>query len=403
MTRTQKLLPYGRQSIDQEDINSVVAVLRGDWLTTGPTVETFESAIADKTGAKFVVACSSGTAALHLAYMAAGLNSSHSVIVPANTFMATANAARHTGAEVLFADIEHTSGLMFVEHAANALTLSVDPPPKAIVPVHFAGQAADPAGFRKFASQNNLLVIEDASHALGSRYHCNMESFRVGGCNHSDMTTFSFHPVKTITTGEGGCVTTNDAELAKKLRQLRNHGISSESEDFQNASLATKDGQEINPWYHEMVSLGLNYRASDIHCALGITQLARLPDFIARRTMLIKHYQHLLDGLELPIKLIREIENCQAAWHLATVLIDFKAIEKTRAALMNYLRDNGIATQVHYIPVAYQPYYQKRYSQPELPGTHSYYNQCLSLPLFPSMEIEDVNFVVQKLADAIVQ
>tara|TARA_Y100000588_G_scaffold146376_1_gene160199 strand:- start:2536 stop:3747 length:1212 start_codon:yes stop_codon:yes gene_type:complete len=401
MVSNPKPLPYGKQTIDEEDINAVVSVLRSDWLTTGPNIELFEKAIINWTGAKFAVACSSGTAALHLAYMAAGLNHSNSLIVPTNTFMATANAARHTGAEVLFADVECTSGLMLVEHASDAFELSVEAPPKAIVPVHFAGQAADPEGFRRFADENKLIVIEDGSHALGSSYDCNAETFRVGGCAHSDMTTFSFHPVKTITTGEGGCVTTNDPKLAKKMRQLRNHGISSDPHDFQNTSLAISDGHELNPWYHEMTSLGLNYRASDIHCALGITQLARLSEFITRRSELVKHYQYLLNDLELPIRFIREVQDCQTAWHLAPVLIDFEAIGKTRAALMNYLKDNGITTQVHYIPVPYQPYYQKRRSQTDLPGTRSYYNQCLSLPLFPRMEMDDINLVVRKLAAAI--
>ncbi len=395
--RQSELLPYGRQTIHTSDIDAVISVLKGEWLTTGPVGETFEDALCKATHSKYCIACSSGTAALHLSMMAAKIGPGDSVIVPANTFLATANMVRLVGAEVVFSDVDPQSGLMLTEHAEAAIARAQTRNLKAIIPVYFAGQCSDPDQLHELARKHNLLVIADACHALGTTYKTDQGHHNIGSNIHSDMTTFSFHPVKTITTGEGGAVTTQDTELQKQLRLFRNHGMTRDPEEFTNTTLSQDSDGLPNSWYYELFQPGLNYRISDLHCALGVSQLSRLPTIVRRRRALFDHYfdrsAHLMPFIQ-PLKIV---DQCNPAWHLAVFCIDFKALGVTRNYAMSYLRKNGIGSQVHYIPVPWQPYYRNRYGTIEFPGACTYYNSCLSLPLFESMTPADVDRVVDTL------
>jgi UDP-4-amino-4,6-dideoxy-N-acetyl-beta-L-altrosamine transaminase len=394
-------LPYGRQVIEDDDIAAVVDVLRGDWLTTGPAVPAFEAALCELTGAPFAIACANGTAALHLALLALDITPGDRVIVPSVTFLATANAVRLADGEVVFADCDPDSGLTEVSHFAEALNrarLTAGGPVKAIMPVHLTGQCGDLAAITEFAKAEGLAVIDDAAHAVGSRYRTAEGDWEpVGSGATAAMTTFSFHPVKNITMGEGGAVTTADPALAERLRHLRSHGMSRDAGRMENAELALDAAGELNPWYYEMPEIGLNYRITDIQCALGLTQLSKLSRFIARRNALIARYDRLLAGFAPLLRPIKRSPGCRSAWHLYPVLIDFAAAGTSRAALMNALRADQIGTQVHYIPVHLQPYYRKRYGAASLPGAERYYERTLSLPLFAGMSDGDVDRVVAAL------
>ena len=398
---TTPALPYGRHCIDSEDIAAVVEVLRGDWLTTGPKVAAFEEAFAGCVGARFAVACSSGTAGLHLAMLARGLGEGDVVIVPSMTFLATANAVRYVGAEVVFADVDADTGLLDEPGLAAAVTRGGSTA-KAVVPVHMNGQSVDMAMVAAVARDRGLAVIEDACHAIGAvaRYGDDHD-VPVGACRHSDMAVFSLHPVKLVAMGEGGVVTTNDEHLYERVRRLRNHGIERDPARLANRALGFGDRGAVNPWYYEMSEPGFNYRASDIHCALGLSQLGKLDRFLARRRALAALYDRALAPLAPLVWPVPRVANCGSGWHLYVVLIEFDAVGVDRATLMHDLRARGIGTQVHYIPVHYQPYYRQRYGNTSLPGADSYYARCLSLPLFPAMRDEDVDRVVDSLGHTI--
>lgn len=389
-----RFLPYGRQSIDQADIAAVDEVLRGDWLTTGPAVERFEGALCGAVGAGHAVACANGTAALHLAMLALDLREGDAVVVPAVTFLATANAARYVGAEVVFADVNPSTGLMEPEHLSRALETDGAGNVKAAVPVHYAGQCADPVANAEVARRHALAIVEDAAHALGTTYCSPEGQVSVGACAHADMSVFSFHPVKTVTMGEGGAITTNDAGLAERLRRFRNHGMTRAAADFTNRELAFDGEQLVNPWYYEMPEPGFNYRASDIHCALGTSQLAKLDRYVDRRRELVQRYDSLLAELAPVVRPLDRSAGCQPGWHLYVVRVDFAETGFSRAEFMTRLREQGVGTQVHYIPVHMQPYYRARYGEIALPGSEEFYRSVLSLPLFPEMEAADVDRVV---------
>jgi UDP-4-amino-4,6-dideoxy-N-acetyl-beta-L-altrosamine transaminase len=398
-------LPYGRQLIEEDDIAAVVDVLRGDWLTTGPAVAAFEAALCEATGAGHAVACANGTAALHLAALALGLSPGDRVIVPSVTFLATANAVRLAGGEVVFADCEADSGLMEAPQLAEALARAAKEaggPVKAVIPVHLTGQCAALEGIAALAAEHGLTVVDDAAHAIGSRYRASSGASRpIGDGRLSAMTTFSFHPVKTIAMGEGGAVTTNDAGLASQLRSLRSHGMRREAAELQNTELAFDENGAVNPWYYEMPEIGLNYRVTDIQCALGLSQMKKLGRFVARRRALAARYDERLAGLAPLARPLAKAPAAEAAWHLYAVLIDFEAAGLSRAAVMERLRAQGIGTQVHYIPVHLQPYYRQRYGALALPGAERYYARTLSLPLFAGMEDADVDRVVDALHRAL--
>ncbi len=376
-------LPYGRQLIGEDDIEAVAQVLRGDWLTSGPSIAAFENALASSVEARFAASCSSGTTALHLAAAALELGPGDHVVVPTLSFLATANAVRYVGAEVVFADVSADSGLMGVAELQSALEAAPRDAVKAVFPVHLNGQCADLAALSGLAREHGLKIVEDASHALGTCYGMASDQAKVGSCRHSDLTVFSFHPVKTVAMGEGGAVTTNDQALHQRLGRLRNHGMSKEAEQFANPDLAFAASGQANPWYYEMPELGFNYRASDIHCALALSQLKKLDDFVARRRRLVALYDDLLTPLAPLVRPVARVAGNQAAWHLYVVLIDFQALSGDRAWLMNALRERGIGSQVHYLPLHLQPYYRERYGETALPGAERYYAGALSLPLFP--------------------
>ncbi|HIC80723.1 MAG TPA: UDP-4-amino-4,6-dideoxy-N-acetyl-beta-L-altrosamine transaminase [Kiloniellaceae bacterium] len=390
-------LPYGRQQIEDDDIAAVVEVLRSDFLTTGPAVAAFEAALCDATAARHAVACANGTAALHIAALALGLGTGDVAVVPSVTFLATANVVRLTGAEVVFADCDPDSGLMEAQHFADALARA-EGPVKAVFPVHMAGQCGDLAAIRDIADRHGIAVVDDAAHAIGSRYRLrDGETSPIGDGRLCRMTAFSFHPVKTIAMGEGGAVTTNDDALAARLRHLRSHGMTRDFAEMSQNDMAYDGEGRQNPWYYEMPDVGLNYRVTDIQCALGHSQLKKLDRFVARRRALAARYDSQLEGLSPLLQPLAQSQHCKAAWHLYAVLIDFEAAGISRAALMSRLKEDGIGTQVHYIPVHRQPYYQGRYGKTDLPGSERYYARTLSLPLFAGMADEDVDRVVAAL------
>jgi UDP-4-amino-4,6-dideoxy-N-acetyl-beta-L-altrosamine transaminase len=391
-------LPYGRQIIEDDDIAAVTAALRADYLTTGPTVEAFERAFAERVGAPHAVACSSGTAALHLAAIALGLGPDDWLIVPSLTFLATANAARFVDAEVEFADVDPDTGLLSEATLTDALDRAkrAGHKVKAVSVVHLAGRTAPMAALA--ACSRNLPILEDACHALGTTYEDSGSQARVGDGRYGTLATFSFHPVKTIAVGEGGMVTTKDARLAAWMRLARNHGMTRDPEAFRERAAATSAEGKINPWYYEMHEPGYNYRLPDILCALGLSQLAKLDRFSMRRRELAARYDAALAPLSPLVRPVPKVPGCSPVLHLYVVLIDFDALGTSREQVMAALRARGIGTQVHYIPVHRQPYYRSRYGEISLPGADAYYSRALSLPLFPSMTDTDVTRVTEALA-----
>jgi UDP-4-amino-4,6-dideoxy-N-acetyl-beta-L-altrosamine transaminase len=393
MNAPQSFLPYGRQTIEDDDLAAVADVLRGDFLTTGPAVAAFEDAFSAQTGASHAVAVSSGTAALHLATLALGLGPGDTVAVPTITFVATANAARLAGAEVVFTDIDPETGLMGADDLMNARERTPDGIVNAVYPVHLNGQPCDMEAVR--AAAGDAAIIEDACHALGGTVH----GRNVGDGHYSDITMFSLHPVKAVAMGEGGVLTSNDAGLAVRLRELRSHGLVTDPSRFRNEDAAFDASGAANPWYYELHEPGLNYRASDIHCALGRSQLTKLRRFIDRRRTLAERYDVALADCAPALRPMQRVAWGESGWHLYPVLIAFDEIGLDRAALMTNLRARGIGTQVHYIPVHRQPYYAERYGTVELPGAERYYARCLSLPMFPAMELSDVDRVAGALRE----
>ena len=377
------VLPYGRQTIEDDDIAAVVEALKADFLTTGPTVEAFETAFAGTVGARHAVACANGTAALHLAMLALDVQPDEAVVAPSITFLATANCARYVGAEVVFADVDPASGLMTPQTLAEALTRLGGRRLRAVLPVHLRGDVANLPELAALAGDAGAVLVEDAPHALGSTMTFGNVAERVGDARHSAMATFSFHPVKTIATGEGGMVTTNDAGLAERLRTMRSHGMVRPA--------------GADPWAYEMPEPGFNYRLPDILCALGLSQLKKLPRFAARRRALAKAYETALAPLAPVVRIAERPAWSDPVLHLMCVLIDFEATGMTRRAVVDGLRERGVGTQVHYIPVHTQPYYRERYGPLDLPGAQAWYDRCLSLPLYPGMADEDVGRVVEAL------
>ena len=370
-----KYLPYGRQVIDEDDIDAVTAVMRSDWLTTGPNVEAFEQAVCHLTGARFGVAVSSGTAGLHVALMALGITVDDEVIVPPITFAATANAALYCGAKPIFADVYAESLLIDPADVERKIT----PKTKAIIAVDYAGQPCNWTILREIADRHNLHLVADACHALGAQYH----GENVGTL--ADITVFSFHPVKHITTGEGGMCMTDGELLAQRMRSLRSHGIAS----------SAHQREKSGAWFYEMTELGYNYRISDIQCALGLSQLKNLPEWLRARNELAEAYTNLLsDSMVHPLSTSK---GSRHAYHLYVVTTDY------RDEFFTKLRDNNIGANVHYVPVYMHPYYtQLGYNKGLCPVAEELYAKILTLPLWPGMKIEDVERVVSLLKDGII-
>lgn len=377
------LLPYGRQFISEEDIAAVVAVLHSDWITTGPKVEEFEQAVAARVGAQHAVAFSSGTAALHGAAFAAGLGPGHEAITTPLTFAATANCVLYQGAIPVFADVCADTLTIDPQEIEKHITLHT----KAILPVDYAGHPADLGAIREIADRHHLIVIEDAAHALGAIYR----GRSVGTLN--EMTVFSFHPVKHITTGEGGMITTNDAGLARRLRLFRNHGINSDA----------RTRQEQGGWFYEMVALGYNYRLTDISCALGLSQLRRLDMNLLRRREIASKYTNKFGKLPgiFPPTVHADVE---PAWHLYPIRIDRTRLRADRTEIFRALRAENIGVNVHYIPVHLHPYYRERfgYRGGDYPVSEAAYESLVSLPMFHAMtdgDLEDVVKAVRKVVE----
>ncbi len=398
-------LPYNRQSIDDNDIASVVEALKSEYLTTGPEAELFERELSDYTGAKYAVVCSSGTAALHLAMHVLDVTVTDTVVTTPITFVADANAARFLGAKVAFADVCDKDANLDPERVRELLEQNEGI--KVIIPVHFAGRAVALEAFAKLADEYGVSIVEDACHALGASY-CDSsgEVHRIGNCKYSAMTVFSFHPIKSITTGEGGAITTNDKGLYLRLKSLRVHGTTRHPDDLINKEMAFTeiDGeQRVNPWYYEMQELSPNYRICDFQCALGRSQLKKVDQFVERRRYLAAEYRRIIE--EIAPQSIRTLamQNSDLhAFHLFVVRIPFDHLKGGRAALMYFLLDHGIQAQVHYIPVYSHPYYQSILeTRPDCPNAEHYYDECLSLPLFVNMDEEAPRKVIETLVKGI--
>ena len=380
------MIGYGHQYIDDADIQAVVNVLKSDYLTQGPAVAKFEQEICRITGAKYCVSVSNATAGLHIAVAALELDEGSEGITSPNTFLASSNCMAYNNVKPVFADINPVSYNIdpaeIEKHISNKTKL--------LIPVHFAGLPCEMDKISAIAKKHTLYVIEDAAHAIGSQY---ADGSCVGNCKYSDMTVFSFHPVKTITTGEGGAITTNDEKLYQKLLMLRSHGVTKDEK------LLTK-----NPgsWYYEMHSLGFNYRMTDIQAALGYSQLQKLDFFKKRRREVVAMYNKAFAGMEY-LKTPAEPENVSSCFHLYATQIDFSALGKTRTQVMTELREKGIGTQVHYIPVPTQPFYKETYGYKDgdYPKAEKYYEQELSLPLYPGLSDDDVNTVISAIKEVI--
>lgn len=395
---------YGRQYIDSDDIAAVEEILLGDFLTGGPTVEKLEANLSEVIGVHSVSLCNSGTSALHLAMLALGIDHTWTVFVPAISFVATANAARMCCASIEFVDVDPNTGLMTPELLQQSLDSwhahDNNTGPIAVTPVHLAGQTADLLNIYSIAKKYSASVVIDACHAFGTNYRDKDINYVVGDCSFADAEVFSFHPVKNIAMGEGGAVTTNDPSLANKVKALRSHGITRDESMFQN-DLGIADS---GPWYYEMQSLGFNYRLSDIQAALGLSQLKKVDTFKVKRAQLVERYCSLLkehnSSIINPISLV---SNCFPMWHLMIVLIDFAKSRVSKSELVKSLKDRGIGSQVHYIPIYRHPYYQDLIGPICLSGAESYYSKALSLPLHPNMSVDDVNEVVRILFEELEQ
>lgn len=398
-----KFIPYGRQDITEEDIAAVVKVLRSDYLTQGPAIEEFETAVCQETGAAFAIACNNGTTALHLAVQAADVKPGDRVIVPAITFVASANCARYNGAEIVFTDIDPETLTMSPLECRKLLETAraAGQPIKAVVTVDLAGHPCDMQAFASLKKEFGFVWIQDACHSIGASWEdIHGIRWKIGEFPQVDLTVFSFHPVKHITTGEGGMIVTHCHKMAKLMRLYRTHGISKQSGEFLNAVEAFAADGTVNPWYYEMQQLGFNYRLTDIQAALGASQLRRLGKYIVRRQEIAAAYRFQLGNLN-HLRFPETAEGVSHAYHLAIALIDFDAAAVTRAELMQFLKDRGVGTQVHYIPVPMMPYYAKNHDVNDVPRSLQYYRQAISLPCFPLMTDEDVAMVCQTLKEKI--
>lgn len=373
-----EIIPYGHHWIDKNDINEVVKVLKSDWITQGLKVKEFENALCKYTGAKYTVVVSSGTAALHIACLAAGIKPGDEVITSSITFAASANCISYCGGTPVFADIQEDT----VNIDPEEIKKKINQKTKAIIPVHFAGHPCNLEELKEIVKKHNLLLIEDAAHALGAEY----KSSKIGSCKYSDMTIFSFHPVKHVTTGEGGAVLTNREDLYERLLLLRNHGITKDKKKMEHCN---------GSWYYEMQELGFNYRLTDFQCALGISQLRKLEKFLSRRREIVNIYNKELSKVGeviLPV----EKPYIKSSWHIYYIRLKDSSRRKT---VFEKLRKYNVGVQVHYIPVHLQPYYRKNfgYKVGDYPKAEEYYKSTITLPLYPKMTDSEIKYVVDIL------
>jgi UDP-4-amino-4,6-dideoxy-N-acetyl-beta-L-altrosamine transaminase len=393
-----QFMSYGRQLIEEDDIEAVTQALSGDLLTGGPLVEEFENRLAVLVGAADAVACSSGTAALYIAARALGLSRGKTVIVPAITFAATASAPHLAGADIVFADVDPHTGLMRPSDLEAALARCPNGEASAVFPVHYAGQACDMESIATIARTTGMKIIEDAAHALGTAWAAEgHQLLPVGSNTYSDLSIFSFHPVKTIAMGEGGAVTATDPGLAHELRRFRNHGITREAAAFVRGPDAFDSSGALNPWHYEVGEPSFNFRVSNIQCALGTSQLKKLPRFVETRRSLVACYDEILAPLSPMVQPLGRDDRSLTAWHIYPVRIDFAALKRERGPVMRALAAEGIGTQVHYIPVYRHPYFAARHGTEPLAGAEAYYASTLTLPLHVGLRDADVERVVDVL------
>lgn len=371
----KKIIPYATQTIDDQDIKAVGRALKADYLTQGPLVEKFEEAVAEYCGSKYAVAVNSGTSALHLACLAAGISKGDEVITSPITFLASANCILYCGGKPVFADIQAET----INIDPKEIEKNINARTKAIIPVHFAGNPCELEEIYSIAKKNDLFIIEDAAHALGATYR----GAKIGSGKYSHMTILSFHAVKHITTGEGGMILTNNKELYEKMKRLRTHGITRN----------TKTAKNTGAWYYEMQSLGFNYRLTDIQCALGISQLKKLDRFLKRRRKIATMYNKAFASMG-KIKVLKETAQAQSAWHLYVIQT------AARGRVFKALREKGINVNVHYVPVYKQPYYQQLGYDSELcPRAEAYYEKAISIPMYPKMTDNELGFVIEVMEE----
>ena len=386
-----KIIPYGRQDINQADIDAVIDVLRSDFLTQGPVVPAFETAIADYCGAQYAVAVNSATSALHIACLALGVGKGDSVWTTPITFVASANCALYCGATVDFVDIDPRTYNISIERLAEKLDLAekAGKLPTVVIPVHLCGQPCDMAGIYALGQKYGFKIIEDASHAIGGQY----QGEPIGNGRYSDITVFSFHPVKIITSGEGGMAVTNDPKLAKHMRLLRSHGISSAKEDME-----VRPANEI--WNYQQIDLGFNYRMTDLQAALGLSQLQRIDAFVTQRHNIAKRYDALL--ADLPVLTPWQHSDSYSGYHLYVIRLNLNEIKKMQRQVYDALHAEDVLVNLHYIPVYRQPYYEKMsFHAGYCPEAERYYSESLSIPMYPGLTVEQQDHVVTNIRNAL--
>lgn len=382
-------IPYGKQYIDEEDISSLIETLKSPYLTTGPKVKEFENKICEFTNAKYAVAVSNGTAALHLASLVL-LNENDKVLTTPNSFLATSNAILYVGAKPVFVDICE-DGNINLDLCDEELKR--DSSIKAIYVVHFSGNPINQNKLKYLKETYNIKILEDCAHSLGATF----ENINAGSCIYSDLSILSFHPVKHLTTGEGGAITTNNEEFYKKLLELRTHGIN--RENFLHKQMSEDKKGNINPWYYEMHSLGFNYRITDFQCALGLSQFKKLNNFIKRRKDIAKNYDKAF--LNTIVKPLYNFDG-NSSYHLYVVKVDFEELNITKAELFSKMRDKNIGLQLHYIPINKQPFYKNiGYGNENTPIMDNYYEECFSLPMYPSLSADEQNYVIKTLLEVL--
>lgn len=382
------MIPYGKQDINQQDIDAVVEVLKSDFLTQGPKVPEFEQALVSQTGAQYALAVNSATSALHIACLALGLGEDDWLWTSPITFVASANCGLYCGAKVDFVDIDAATYNMCPQKLEQKLiqAKAIGMLPKVVVPVHLCGQPCDMQAIGRLAEEYGFKVIEDASHSIGGQYH----GKPIGNCEYSDITVFSFHPVKIVTTAEGGAVVTNSKVLADKMALLRSHGITRDPQQMV--------GESHGGWYYQQIDLGFNYRMTELQASLGVTQMQRLEEFVTARHRLANRYNQLLE--ELPIILPYQLENTYSGLHLYVIRLKLDQITLTHKQVFDALREHGIGVNVHYIPVHTQPYYQQiGFKQGDFPLAEQYYREAISLPMYHAMTEEQQDTVVRVLTD----
>lgn len=378
----KNFIPYGQQWIEEDDIEAVIEVLKSDYLTTGPKVKEFEDRLAEYTGAKYAVALSNGTAALHAACFAAGIKPGDEVITTPITFAASSNAVIYCGGTPIFADVDYCTYNISPDSIKECITERT----KAIIPVHFTGQPCNMENILKIADEHNLTVIEDGAHAIGAKY----KGKKIGSLG--DMTTFSFHPVKNITTGEGGAVTTDNKKIYEKLIMFRAHGITRDSK-----VMISDEGT----WYYEQQFLGYNYRMTDIQAALGTNQLQKLDKFLDKRVEYVKLYNEAFENIK-EVTRPYQLKNVQSAWHLYILKLELERLKVGRKKIFEELRRRNIGVNVHYIPVYYHPYYQKLgYTKGLCPNAEKLYERIITLPLFPKMDKKDIEYVIKSVKEVV--